>query len=58
MSCPSCGNSEVELECKRTDGQGYYEKEEYSCPKCGCEWEWEMKKTITKQGREEGEDES
>lgn len=53
MSCPNCNSEEVEMTNKKTDGQGYWEKEEYSCSNCGCEWEWEMTKTIIEQGEEQ-----
>lgn len=55
MSCPNCGNEDITLERQTNDGQGYQEHEEYSCSKCGCEWEWDMNKTITKQGKQEEE---
>lgn len=50
MVCPECSSSNIEMVNKQTDGQGYYEKEEYTCFDCGCEYEWSMEKTITKHG--------
>lgn len=53
MVCPDCGSTNIDMTNKKTDGQGYYEEEEYVCNDCGCEWEWTMEKTITKRGKEE-----
>ena len=51
MSC-SNGHSDVTLVNSVDDGQGYCEKEDYVCNKCGEEYTWVMTKTITKKGEE------
>ena len=53
MVCPECHSSNIELVQKTDYGQDYYEHEEYTCLDCGCEWEWEMTKQITKHGKTE-----
>jgi transposase-like protein len=52
-NCPECHSTNIEMANKKDDGQGFYEKEEYICSDCNCEWEWEMTKTITKHGKNE-----
>ena len=52
MVCNNCKSDDLEMTRKQTDGQGYWEKEEYVCNNCGEEWSWEMTKTITKNGKE------
>lgn len=50
MSCPNCGSLNFEQIRRQTDGQGYYELEEYGCFDCYCEWRWTMTKKIIKKG--------
>jgi transcriptional regulator NrdR family protein len=57
MSCPDCGSVDTDLVHTRDDGQGWNCTEEYECNKCGCEWEWEMSKTIIKHGEVQDEKE-
>ena len=49
MTCPNCGSDNIEMVSKNTDGQGYYEEEDYVCYECNCEWTWTMTKEITNQ---------
>jgi len=53
MVCGNCGSENIEMTNKKTDGQGFYEFEEYICNDCGEEWTWEMTKEIIKNGKEE-----
>ena len=55
MVCNNCRSENIEMTNKKTDGQGYWEKEEYTCLDCGDEWDWEMTKTITEKGEEKGD---
>jgi len=52
MVCPCCGSLDIDRVNVKDDGQGYWQKEEYICYECDCEWEWKMIKTITKKGKE------
>lgn len=57
MVCQNCGSENIEMTNKNTDGQGFWEQEGYLCNDCGEEWDWEMTKTITKDGEPQDEDE-
>jgi hypothetical protein len=60
MACSNCHKDNLEIVNNKTDGQGYYEEEDYVCLECGEEWTWKMTKEITKKGKnrdDEAEDE-
>jgi len=57
MSCSNCHSEDIEMSNEKTDGQGYFESEDYVCNSCGEEWTWTMEKEITKHGKEIDEDE-
>ena len=51
MACPECGNIHVDMVKQDTPDQGSTQLEQYECDECGCEWEWNMERTITKHGK-------
>lgn len=38
--CPNCHGNNVELVNQIGDEEGLWEKEEYLCYDCDCEWDW------------------
>lgn len=38
--CPSCHGDHTELVNQIGDEEGLWEKEEYLCYDCDCEWDW------------------